>query len=218
MKPTFKMLALAGAVASLMAVEAQASPTPPSLTIFTAPSTPTLSPFTIPGEFTFTYSTATAGQLADRIAFGAGNYFSPQDPASIGSQVYTALNLTGPLYLSSYTDGTVGTGATQTGNATNTGSFTSTVAYQYLAVHFGQDELVFDFSKTGGIAANTAFNIGGLPFGLSNWRGYTTANTGTPPVAGSPVPLPAGAWLFMTGLMGLLYNGKKKSLVAGLVS
>jgi hypothetical protein len=71
-------------------------------------------------------------------------------------------------------------------------SFTSTVAYNYLAVHFGQGELLFHWAAP--LAAGTVFEIGGLPRGLSNYRAYAGV---------SAVPEP-GTYAMLLGGLGLL--------------
>jgi hypothetical protein len=85
-------------------------------------------------------------------------------------------------------------------------TFSSPAAYNYLAIHFGKHEMIFDFGSTG-VAANTAFKIAtsGAAAGLSNFRAYTAIPT-PPPVA---TPIPAAAWLFGSGLVSLLGFRKK---------
>lgn len=176
------------------------------------------SPFSVGGVSGVTYSTATS-QLADRIAYGTNADFNPQSPTNIGLGILSVFSLPGAIYLSSYTDGTTQYDAVQTGNGAKAGTFASDYAFKYLAVHFGNNELVFDFSSTGGIAAGVAFSLGNLPNGLSNWRAYNTTpvNPDYPTPIGNPapVPLPAAAWLFGSALIGLgsMKIGNKKRAV-----
>ena len=52
-------------------------------------------------------------------------------------------------------------------------SFTSAAAYDYLAIHFGQGELVFHWATP--VAGGTTFTVAGLPKGLSNYRAFVSA-------------------------------------------
>jgi hypothetical protein len=83
-------------------------------------------------------------------------------------------------------------------------TFVSKVAYNYLAIHFGTHEMIFDFG-TKGIAAYSEFKIStvGKAAGLSNFRAYTTS------VASGETPIPGALWLFGSGLVGLLRMRKK---------
>lgn len=94
----------------------------------------------------------------------------------------------------------------------NSASFTNTSLFSILAVHFGKHELIFDFGKQ--IALGTTFNIttAGQAAGLSNFRAYLDPNaTGVPPAA---VPVPTAAWLFGSGLVGLISVNRRKSQLA----
>ena len=64
-------------------------------------------------------------------------------------------------------------------------------AFNYLAVHYGSNELFFQFSTP-----ITGFTLTGLTNGLSNYRTYTDGI--------SEVPVPAAAWLFGSALLGLM--------------
>ena len=64
-------------------------------------------------------------------------------------------------------------------------------AFNYLAVHYGSNELFFQFSTP-----ITGFTLTGLTNGLSNYRTYTDGV--------SEVPVPAAGWLFGTALIGLM--------------
>jgi hypothetical protein len=68
-------------------------------------------------------------------------------------------------------------------------TYTSTKSFDYLAVHYGNGELLFDFSKP-----ITSFTISGLHNGLSNYRAYNNI---------SPVSEPTEGALLLSGI-GLL--------------
>lgn len=172
------------------------------------------SPFSLGDLSNIVYST-TSLQFADRIAYGKNANFDNQSPTTVGESILSIFNLPG-LYLSSYTDGSTGNSATQTGNGNKSGSFTSNFAYQFLAVHFGNNELLFDFSSTGGIAAGQTFNISNLPNGLSNWRSYNIfpVNPSNDNPIGSPVPVPAAVWLFGSVLAGFAAVTRRKAKTA----
>lgn len=69
------------------------------------------------------------------------------------------------------------------------GSFTINSIYSYLAIHYGQGELLFHFSQP--VAANTVFTFGNLPHGISNYRAFSTV---------SAVPEPATYGMLLSGL------------------
>lgn len=175
------------------------------------------SPFTVGDVSNVVYST-TSLQFADRIAYGKNGNFANQNPTTIGESVLSIFNLPGAIYLSSYADGSTANSSSQTGNGNKSGSFTSNFAYKYLAVHFGNNELLFDFSSTGGIAAGKTFNISNLPNGLSNWRAYDIVanNPSNPTPIGEValVPVPAAVWLFGSALAGFNVVTRRKSKTA----
>lgn len=90
---------------------------------------------------------------------------------------------------------TQATGGTATGLYSNT--FTSDLAFTYLAVHYGGGELLFHWDD-----AINFFEIGGLPNGLSNYRAYTDVVTA--------VPLPASLPLMLSGLGVLGFIGLRR--------
>lgn len=81
------------------------------------------------------------------------------------------------------------------------GSFSSNVAFNYLAIHFGGSELFFYWDN-----AINSFSISdfkdvtecedGRGGGISNFRAYRDGL--------SEVPLPAAGWLFGSALIGLM--------------
>jgi hypothetical protein len=154
------------------------------------------------GTINVSYSGASPVGIVTRPGIsGAQNY------ESIGNEVKSIFNV------NSFTGGdqvdSLGGG--------NTATFVTSVVYQYLAVHLGQGEIFFDFGA-GGVAANTAFSLSssGKGAGFSNFRAYST-NAVTPVTPGSTptaTPIPAAAWLFGSGLAGLLGFRRKSAQAA----
>jgi hypothetical protein len=78
-------------------------------------------------------------------------------------------------------------------NGSTTNAFSSSIAFNYLAVHFGQAELLFYWDNP--ITSFTFTDLdgkNGFVKGLSNYRAYSD-NV-------SSVPVPAAAWLLASGL------------------
>ena len=87
----------------------------------------------------------------------------------------------------------LGSGALQSVSACDSAcsdTFVSSTAFDYLAVHFGQGELLFHW-----LSPVTDFTISCLPRGISNYRAYGNV---------AATPLPSGALLFATGLLAAL--------------
>jgi hypothetical protein len=169
---------------------------------------PVSSPFTFQGtngKVTVTYSGATPV----RLAVGA-NTLSSQDYATVGAGVKTVFG-TGAFNSDQFQ---VDTAATIMDKA-SVAHFVSSVTYNYLAVHFGQHEMFFDFGKAG-VAAGTAFNIAtsGPAAGLSNFRAYSDLAKIVHPATTSTVPVPGAVWLFGSGLVGLVGMRKRKAAAA----
>lgn len=120
--------------------------------------------------------------------------FNPQDQDHIGSVIEDTFGLASGALVNGDKVDNAGGGSSA--------SFTSTQAYEYLAVHFGKHELLFHFANS--ITAGTVFSITteGRAAGLSNFRSY------------SVIPIPAAVWLFGSGLLGLLGASRRKSISA----
>lgn len=139
----------------------------------------------------FTYTVYPA---SDILSYN-GN-ITPQSPANIQSVTETQFGLaSGALTFVSGCDSPTSGCTNATGGASgSTNTFSSTTIFDYLAIHFGQQELLFhwnngitDFSFTDN---NNSFK------GLSNYRAYSDGL--------SEVPLPAAGWLFGSALMGFM--------------
>lgn len=122
---------------------------------------------------------------------------SNNNPVTIGALMEDVFGLaSGSLSLVAQLDS--GTGLPD-GVGSNSISFGNLAAFSYLAVHYGRGELFFAFANP-----ITDFEIENLPRGFSNYRAFSGGDTP------NAVPLPAAAWLFMSGL-GLFGIGKKRS-------
>ncbi len=146
------------------------------------------------GDVTVNYE----GAKADVVGVGP-NPIKDQNYDSVGAFTKTIFN-TGDFVGSGYQVDHAPDIMDKNGVAT----FVSKVAYNYLAIHFGTHEMIFDFG-TKGIAAYSEFKIStvGKAAGLSNFRAYTTS------VASGETPIPGALWLFGSGLVGLLRMRKK---------
>lgn len=152
----------------------------------------------------FSYSPSPAAS----ILYFAGN-ITPQSSANIQTVTETQFGLApnSLTYVSGCDNPTSGctnaSGGTLTGVFTNT--FSSDVAFDYLAVHFGQAELLFHWTNP-----ITTFEYGNLSDGLgirglSNYRAYDDG-------ALSPVPLPSAIWLFASAILGFACFGRRNQI------
>lgn len=139
----------------------------------------------------FTYSIFPA----DDIRYFDGN-ITPQSPANIKTVTETQFGLSpGALTFASACDSPTSGCTNATGGASGaTNTFSSTVVFNYLAVHFGKAELLFYWDDP---INNFSFTDDEDIFkGLSNYRAYSDGL--------SKVPLPAAGWLFGSALVGLI--------------
>ena len=134
--------------------------------------------------------------LADGIKFYDGN-ITPQNPVNIKAVTEEAFGLTsGSLIFISET-------AVQD---TPASSFTSSVGFNYLAIHFGGSELFFHWNNAINSFSfanykNITKGEDGHGGGISNFRAYSNGL--------SAVPTPSAAWLFGTALLGLMVKRRK---------
>lgn len=145
----------------------------------------------------FTYSVFPANDI---------RYFddniTPQNPVNIKAVTEAQFGLaSGALTFASACDMPTSVCTNASGTASgNTNTFSSTVAFNYLAVHFGQAELLFYWDNA---INNFSFTDTQNAFkGLSNYRAYSDGI--------SEVPLPAAGWLFGSALMGLMGLRRRK--------
>jgi hypothetical protein len=138
---------------------------------------------------------------ATDIRYYDGN-INNQSAANIETVIETQFGLASDaLTFASSCDSATSSCTNATGGASgNTNTFTSNVAFNYLAVHFGRAELLFhwlnpinNFSFTD---TNNAFR------GVSNYRAYSDGL--------SQVPIPAAGWLFAPALLGFVGLRRKK--------
>lgn len=99
---------------------------------------------------------------------------TPQSPTDIQGYINDAFGTSlgaAVSYCDSATSGCTAGSSAAAGGGVN--SFTSAAAYDYLAIHFGQGELVFHWAAP--LAAGSTFTVAGLPKDLSNYRAYVSA-------------------------------------------
>ena len=131
---------------------------------------------------------------ADLVLFSddASEDFNPQDSAHIQSviQDWTGASLT-----------FVGQEEIVDGGS----SYSTEIDANVYAIHYDNRELVFGYA-----ALQSGFSIDGLSHGFSNMRAYTCDNCGT--FRNTEVPVPAAAFLFGTGLIGLSGVARKRRM------
>ncbi len=140
---------------------------------------------------------------AEIVNYYDGN-LTPQSAANIQAVINTVFGLSGPSAVGTTVSGCESTFADCTNawaavaGGVYSNAFTSALSYDYLAIHFGQGELIFHW--TAPVAAGTTFMIGGLPHGLSNYRAFL-----------SPVPEPGTYAMLLAGLglMGALARRRR---------
>lgn len=184
------MKTLAAAALALAATAAHAT------TGWTEIVNPATSGFSFAGN-TVSYSLSSGAVASDVWATAAGNT-GPQSAASIEALIDTQYKLpssgAGSLSL---------TGQNDNLDSVKSGSFTVDSSFNYLAVHFGNGELLFQFAAP--VAAGTVFNFAGLPNGVSNYRAFTTG------VSAVPEPATYAMLLGGLGLVGAIARRRKQA-------
>jgi PEP-CTERM motif len=123
----------------------------------------------------------------------------PQSPSGIQGYINSVFGSTLGAAVSSCDNATSGCTAGTTASFTaGVNSYTSSAAYDYLAIHFGKGELVFNWATP--IAAGTTFTVAGLPKDLSNYRAFISA-----------VPEPATYAMLLAGLGILGFLSRRRS-------
>lgn len=99
---------------------------------------------------------------------------TPQSPSDIQGYINGVFGTSLGAAVSYCDNATSGcTAGTTAGLSAGVNSYTSAAAYDYLAIHFGQGELVFHWATP--VAAGTVFTVAGLPKDLSNYRAFISA-------------------------------------------
>lgn len=138
---------------------------------------------------------------ATDIRFFDGN-INPQNPVNIKSVIETQFGIgAGALTFASGCDSATSACTNATGGASgNTNTFTSDIAFNYLAVHFGRAELLFYWDNP---ITNFSFTDTQNAFrGVSNYRAYSDGL--------SAVPVPAAGWLLGSALVGFMGLRRRK--------
>src|SRR4051812_39622929 len=170
----------------------------------------------VDGNFSLTYKSKTydlnvspATYLIDDQQWFYDANLTPQSPSAINTAVEQHYGLlSGSLQTVGYCD----TGSCSGGSVTNvnppngtpTSTFKADQAFDYLAIHLGKGELVFNWS-----VATDTFTLAGLPTAsISNYRAFLG-----PQVLATP--LPAAALLFASGLGALGVIGRRRNRMHG---
>ena len=151
------------------------------------------------GTLTFDYL---SGTTVSQIAAGDDNPAPPianQSYDAISDAIETVFGLPANTFASE-TDVSNGGSSTYKGDINgSSATIYSDIAYDYLAIHFGQYEVFFHFAAL--VQPGEAFRIfkvaaQGQGGGLSNYRAYNSNP--------SVIPIPAAAFLFAPALLGFL--------------
>lgn len=168
------------AIAIMGVVLAPVSFAAPPSAVWIDISSPSMSGFTA-GANQVTYGPVAASEVW---VYDGAN-INPQSPANIESLVESKYGLpstgVGSLVLVGQND------------HQSTNSFILSSQTSYLAIHYGQGELLFHWDTP--LAANTVFTIANLPHGISNYRAFDTV--------AAAVPEPS-TYAMMAGGLGLL--------------
>lgn len=132
----------------------------------------------------------TSGVVDELWSYTGGNPPPNQNANSVAGMITTQFSIDSVDYVS-HCDSPTSLCNGATGSQSSKGyTFNSTSTFDYLAIHYGQGELLFHFS-----APTSTFFISGIP--LSNYRAYN----GTPPV---PEPDTYAMMLAGIALMGTM--------------
>jgi hypothetical protein len=131
---------------------------------------------------------------------GPGN---SQSPATIKTLIETKFELTNAISLTSEGDFE----EQNSKNEDKSGSFNISPSFDYLAIHYGQGELLFHWDSP--FTTTTAFSFSNLPHGISNYRAYLSLGQETPPVSPVPEPETYGMMIAGLGLLGFMARRRK---------
>lgn len=187
--PLTAVLMLSAAILSPAAYAKPGKPAEPSATWIDI-SAPSMSGFSV-GASNVTYGPIAASEVW---VYDGAN-INPQDAKSIQSLVEQKFGLPKTGVGSLTSAGQV--------DELSSNSFTLQSATSYLAIHYGQGELLFHWDKP--LAANTVFDIGNLPHGISNYRAFGSI--------AAPVPEPSTYAMTICGLgfVGFMARRRKRS-------
>ena len=140
------------------------------------------------------------------VRYFSGN-LNPQSSAGILTELQSQF---GPTFTSASQCDSPTSGCTNASAVAASGlydfTYTSTTPYNFMAIHFGQAELVFAFASN--VAAGTPFSIGtDIGTGLSNYRTYIGPQQGPGP---GTVPIPAAIWMVGSALFGAFGFARRK--------
>jgi hypothetical protein len=157
------------------------------------------------GNDVYNYATVTYSPSPAHVWSYDGN-ITNQSAANIKTVVETKYGISGLTLVSQCDNPTSGCSGGASATANNGANQFVSDGYDYLAIHFGQGELLFHWLYN---LHDVTFEISGLPKGLSNYRAYTDGNEPPPP---PPVPLPAAAWLFGSALLGFVSLSNRRKI------
>jgi hypothetical protein len=177
--------------------------------------TPTDSPLTLDGAIsgnsgkenpiTVTYSPSPATEIwFSNNANGSSGDVGAQSPNNVLAVTKSVFGLTsGSLY--------AGNAGDFSGNFASFSFSSADFAFDYLAIHAGQHELLFYFENA--IDAGEIFTISiiGKAAGLSNFRTFSSFDPELGPSGAAVVPVPTALWLFSAGIMGLVGFRRKQA-------
>ena len=144
--------------------------------------------------FSINGSVITYSPGATQVYHGTNADFNPQNPANIESVIESipGTGIADLTFVGACDGGGCDGNSSQSGNGNTSGTFADPDGFNVLALHFGNNELVFIFSSL-----VTNFEVSGLGNGISNWRAYGDTKLTT-------IPVPGAIWLFGSAIVGFI--------------